>query len=226
MAAILIKQIGKAGPQSISSALMSSIRCKHTLPDLPYDYNALEPTISADIMKLHHTKHHAAYVNNLNIAEEKLAEALHKKDTTAVIQLENVIKFNGGGHLNHSIFWHNLSPNGGGDPSGELKTVIEHSFPSVEAMKEKMSTAAISVQGSGWAWLGYCKETQKVRVTTTANQDPLRSTTGLVPLFGIDVWEHAYYLQYKNVRPDYVKAIWKIVNWKDIAERLDKAKKA
>lgn len=206
------------------TARVLAVRCKHTLPDLPYDYNALEPTISAEIMKLHHTKHHAAYVNNLNIAEEKLSEALHKKDTQAIIQQENIIKFNGGGHLNHTIFWQNLSPSGGGEPNGELLTAIQTSFPNVEAMKQKMSTAAIGVQGSGWAWLGYCKESQKLRVAATANQDPLQFATGLIPLLGIDVWEHAYYLQYKNVRPDYVKAIWKVINWKDVADRLEKAK--
>lgn len=199
-------------------------RSKHTLPDLPYDYNALEPTISAEIMKLHHSKHHATYVNNLNVAEEKLAEAVHRKDTTAIVQLQNVIKFNGGGHINHSIFWKNLSPQGGGEPSGELLQAIEDSFPSLDSLKQTMSTAAVGVQGSGWAWLGYCKETHKLKVATTANQDPLLPTTGLIPLFGIDVWEHAYYLQYKNVRPDYVKAIWKVVNWKDVAERLEQAK--
>lgn len=175
-------------------------------------------------MKLHHSKHHAAYVNNLNIAEEKLAEALHKKDTAAVIQHQNAIKFNGGGHLNHTIFWQNLSPSGGGDPSGNLLISIQDSFPSVDAMKQAMSAAAVGVQGSGWAWLGFCPITKKLKIATTANQDPLLPTTGLVPLFGIDVWEHAYYLQYKNVRPDYVKAIWKIVNWKDVAERLERAR--
>lgn len=207
---------------SIGSPVL--IRSKHTLPDLPYDYNALEPTISSEIMKLHHTKHHATYVNNLNVAEEKLSEALHKKDTTAIIQLQNVIKFNGGGHLNHSIFWKNLSPSGG-SMDANLKAAIESSFDNVDAMKEKMSQAAVAVQGSGWAWLGYCKTSGKLRVAATANQDPLEATLGLVPLFGIDVWEHAYYLQYKNVRPDYVKAIWKVVNWRDISERLENAKK-
>jgi len=204
--------------------LLNLARCKHTLPDLPYDYNALEPAVSSEIMKLHHTKHHATYVNNLNVAEEKLAEALHKKDTESIIQLQNVIKFNGGGHINHSIFWRNLSPSGGGDPSGDLLNAIQGSFQNVEAMKKAISTAAVAVQGSGWAWLGYCKETGKLRVATTANQDPLLPTTGLIPLLGIDVWEHAYYLQYKNVRPDYVKNIWKVVNWKDVNERLQMAK--
>lgn len=206
------------------SVTTMAVRPKHTLPDLPYDYNALEPTISAEIMKLHHTKHHATYVNNLNVAEEKLAEAIHKNDTTGIIQLQNVIKFNGGGHVNHSIFWHNLRPSGGGDPSGDLLTKIQDSFKTVDAMKQAMSTAAVGVQGSGWAWLGYCKQTDQIRVVTTANQDPCLATTGLVPLFGIDVWEHAYYLQYKNVRPDYVKAIWNIVNWNDVADRLEACK--
>lgn len=218
---ILLKESLRVVPKL--SLYVSSTRFKHTLPDLPYDYNALEPTISAEIMKLHHTKHHATYVNNLNVAEEKLAEALHKKDVTSIIQQQNVIKFNGGGHINHTIFWQNLSPSGGGDPSGDLLAAIQSSFPSVEVMKQNMSNAAVSVQGSGWAWLGYCKESRKLRIATTANQDPLSPTTNLIPLLGIDVWEHAYYLQYKNVRPDYVKAIWKIVNWKDVAERLDKA---
>lgn len=222
MANIILKQSVRFMPTL--GPVASSVRCKHTLPDLPYDYNALEPTISAEIMKTHHTKHHATYVNNLNVAEEKLAEAIQKKDTTSVIQLQNVIKFNGGGHINHTIFWHNMSPSGGGDPSGDLLTAIQNSFPSVDAMKQSMSAAAIGVQGSGWAWLGYCKDSGKIRVTTTANQDPLLPTTGLVPLLGIDVWEHAYYLQYKNVRPDYVKSIWKVINWKDVAERLQKAK--
>lgn len=207
----------------LGSSISSTSRYKHTLPDLPYDYNALEPTISAEIMKLHHTKHHAAYINNLNVAEEKLAEAIHKKDVASVIQLQNVIKFNGGGHLNHSIFWQNLSPSGG-EANGEILNAIKSSFQSVNNMQDKMSQAAISVQGSGWAWLGYCKQTGQLKIATTANQDPLEPTTGLVPLLGIDVWEHAYYLQYKNVRPDYVKAIWKVVNWQDIATRLTQAK--
>uniref|UniRef100_A0A6G1SHN5 Superoxide dismutase n=1 Tax=Aceria tosichella TaxID=561515 RepID=A0A6G1SHN5_9ACAR len=226
MASIILRDSVRLVPRlGMTSYLSSSsVRSKHTLPDLPYDYNALEPAISAEIMKLHHTKHHATYVNNLNVAEEKLAEALHKGDTTAVVQLQNVIKFNGGGHINHSIFWHNLSPSGGGDPPSELLTLINGSFGSVDNLKQAMSTAAISVQGSGWAWLGYNKDAQKLHVTTTANQDPLQPTHGLVPLLGIDVWEHAYYLQYKNVRPDYVKAIWRVVNWKDVAERLHKAR--
>lgn len=196
---------------------------KHTLPDLPYDYGALEPTISAEIMKLHHSKHHATYVNNLNIAEEKLAAAAAKGDTSSIIALAPAIKFNGGGHINHSIFWNNLSP-GGGEPQGELLNAIKSDFGSLENLQNRLSTAAVGVQGSGWAWLGLDPQTKKLQIAACANQDPLQATTGLVPLFGIDVWEHAYYLQYKNVRPDYVKAIWKVANWKDVTERYSKAK--
>ncbi|KAL3174925.1 hypothetical protein MRX96_010951 [Rhipicephalus microplus] len=160
-------------------------RSKHTLPDLPYDYKALEPIISADIMHVHHDKHHAAYVNNLNAAEEKMSEALAKSD---------------------------------------LLEAIKKDFGSFESLKSIMSARAVGVQGSGWAWLGYNPKTQRLQVANTFNQDSLIDTEGLVPLFTIDVWEHAYYLQYKNVRPDYVKAIWDIANWENVAERLHKAR--
>jgi Fe-Mn family superoxide dismutase len=198
-------------------------RLKHTLPDMPYDYGALEPYISAEIMQLHHSKHHAAYVNNLNIAEEKLAEAEAKGDVSAMIALQPALRFNGGGHINHSIFWQNLSKDGG-EPSGDLLNAINRDFGSVADMQTKLSTASVGVQGSGWGWLGYNKVTSRLQVIACPNQDPLEATTGLVPLFGIDVWEHAYYLQYKNVRPDYVKAIWNVANWKDIGERFQKAR--
>lgn len=197
-------------------------RLKHTLPQLPYDYKALEPIISAEIMQLHHSKHHATYVNNLNIAEEKMKEAIAKCDLTTQVALGPAIKFNGGGHINHSIFWANLSPHGG-DPDGALVQQIEKDFGSMEAMKKLLSESTIGIQGSGWGWLGYDKKIKSLRIATCANQDPLEATTGLVPLFGIDVWEHAYYLQYKNVRPDYVKAIFDIVNWKDVNARFKQA---
>ena len=145
-------------------------------------------------------------------------------DISAQIALEPALKFNGGGHINHSIFWQNLSPKGGGEPEGDLLNEIKSSFTSFENLKTQMSAAAVAVQGSGWAWLGYCPKSTKLRIAACPNQDPLLATTGLVPLFGIDVWEHAYYLQYKNVRPDYVKAIWNVVNWKDIEQRLRDAK--
>lgn len=195
-------------------------RCKHSLPDLPYDYDALEPYISAEIMQLHHSKHHAAYINNLNIAEEKLAEAQEKNDTAAIIALAPALKFNGGGHINHSIFWQNMSPNGGGEPSGELMAAIERDFGSFKSMKASLSQSTIAVQGSGWGWLALNPKNKTLQIAACANQDPLQATTGLVPLLGIDVWEHAYYLQYKNVRPDYVNNFYRVVNWADVEARF------
>lgn len=211
------------GALRLASGACGPARAKHTLPDLPYDYNALEPTISAEIMQLHHSKHHQTYVNNLNVTEEKLQEALAKGDVKTAIALEPALRFNGGGHINHSIFWQNLSPNGGGEPSGALFEAIKRDFGSVEAMKAALSASTVAVQGSGWGWLGMDPKHKTLHIRTLPNQDPLFSVTGLVPLFGIDVWEHAYYLQYKNVRPDYVKAIWNIVNWKDVEERFKNA---
>jgi len=214
----------KSPTVSVASTTFIS-RSKHTLPDLPYDFSALEPVISAEIMQIHHTKHHQTYVNNLNVAEEKLAEASAKNDISAVIGLQGALRFNGGGHINHSIFWKNLCSKGDamGAPDGELAKAINRDFGSFDAMKEKLSASTVAVQGSGWGWLGYNKASGRLQIATCANQDPLEATTGLLPLFGIDVWEHAYYLQYKNVRPDYVKAIYEVANWKDVAERFSKA---
>jgi len=216
--------VTKSPTVSVASTTFIS-RSKHTLPDLPYDFSALEPVISAEIMQIHHTKHHQTYVNNLNVAEEKLAEASAKNDISAVIGLQGALRFNGGGHINHSIFWKNLCSKGDamGAPDGELAKAIDRDFGSFDAMKEKLSASTVAVQGSGWGWLGYNKATGRLQIATCANQDPLEATTGLLPLFGIDVWEHAYYLQYKNVRPDYVKAIYEVANWKDVAERFSKA---
>ena len=175
-------------------------------------------------MQLHHSKHHNTYVNNLNVAEEKLAEAVATNDVSQIIQLQPALRFNGGGHLNHSIFWEVLSPNGGGEPTGDLMETIRRDFESFENMKKELSTVSVGVQGSGWGWLGYNPASGRLRIAACINQDPLQPTTGLIPLFGIDVWEHAYYLQYKNVRPDYVNAIWNIVNWKNVEQRLQDAK--
>lgn len=196
---------------------------KHTLPDLPYDYDALEPYVSSEIMKIHHTKHHATYINNLNVLEDKFCEAIAKCDFGKANSLSPDIKFNLGGHLNHTIFWQNLSPYGGGEPSGDMMEAINRDFGSFENMKKLLSTASTTVKGSGWGWLGYNNNEKKLQIATCPNQDPLEYTTGLIPLFGIDVWEHAYYLQYKNVRPDYVNAIWNIANWEDIEARYEKA---
>ena len=197
---------------------------KFELPKLPYNFDALEPFISKEIMELHYTKHHQTYVNNLNKALEQYEEAEKNNDVAAMIALQSAIKFNGGGHVNHSIFWTNLAPvsqGGGKGPNGKLLEAINQQIGSLEKLIETMSTKGTAVQGSGWVWLGYNKSNGRLEVATCDNQDPL-STKGLVPLLGIDVWEHAYYLQYKNVRPDYVKAIWNVVNWANVAERFDK----
>ncbi|CDS07319.1 hypothetical protein LRAMOSA01268 [Lichtheimia ramosa] len=202
---------------------LAAVRTKVTLPELPYEYDALEPYISTEIMKLHHSKHHQAYVNGYNQAEEKLQGSFQAGNLTEQISLQNAIKFNGGGHINHSLFWKNLAPksSGGGElPQGELLSAIESEWGSFDAFVSKFNAAAAGVQGSGWAWLGYSKESKRLAIATTPNQDPLLSH---VPLLGVDVWEHAYYLQYKNVRPDYLKAIWEVINWKEVAERFSKA---
>nr|AAU89471.1 superoxide dismutase [Aedes aegypti] len=188
-------------------AAVLGCRNKHTLPDLPYDFGALEPVICREIMEVHHQKHPNAYVTNLNAAEEQLAEAVAKKDTSKIIQLGGALKFNGGGHINHSIFWKNPSPERS-DPSAELKKLLERDFHGLENFKKEMKAAAVAVQGSGWAWLGYNQKTKALQVAACPNQDPLQATTGLVPLLGKSTFgEHAYYLQYKNLRPNYVDAI-------------------
>ena len=198
---------------------------KHQLPQLPYSLEALEPVISNEIMDVHYNKHHQTYVTNLNKALEDYDQAAAKNDLGAMIALEKAINFNGGGHINHSIFWTNLAPvgkGGGGSPEGALSKAIDQQWGSLEQFITKFNTVTGAIQGSGWGWLGYCKDKKRLEIVTCANQDPLVKT-GLVPLLGIDVWEHAYYLQYKNVRADYLKAIWQIINWKNVAERYQAA---
>lgn len=198
---------------------------KYELPKLPYGLNELEPVISARIMDLHYNKHHATYVKNLNDAIVKLTEAEQKNDISAMIALQAAIKFNGGGHINHSIFWTNLAPKGKGggtSPSGALAQAINRDFGSLQNLIEQMSAKAIAIQGSGWCWLGYNKARKILEIVTCDNQDPL-VTKGTIPLLGIDVWEHAYYLQYENVRADYVKAIWSIINWANVEKRYEEA---
>lgn len=199
---------------------------EYKLPELPYDFAALEPVISAEIMELHYKKHHQAYVTNLNKALEQFYEAQAKQNLETVASTLSAIKFNGGGHINHSIFWTNLSPknkNGGVPPEGPLLETINQQFGSLQNLIDQLSTKAVGIQGSGWGWLGWSKPNNRLVIETCDNQDPL-ITKGLIPLLGIDVWEHAYYLQYKNVRADYVKSIWGIVNWKNVADRFEKAK--
>ncbi|GAQ87983.1 manganese superoxide dismutase [Klebsormidium nitens] len=211
-------------PSSRQACAAGAARSVHTVsvPPLDYDYGELEPVISGEIMRLHHQKHHQAYVTGYNTALEKLEGAQAKGDTPAIVALQSAINFNGGGHINHSIFWKNLAPpaKGGGEPpSGPLAAALDQEFGSLDAFKSKFAATTAAVQGSGWGWLAYNPDTHHILITTTPNQDPV-SARGLVPLLGVDVWEHAYYLQYKNVRPDYLKAIWKVVNWKDVEKRF------
>jgi len=174
-----------------SSALLSSLSGKsHVLPDLPYDYNALEPVISAETMTLHHSKHHNTYVTNLNATIEKIDSAMIAGDVSATIALQGALKFNGGGHINHTLFWENLSPDGGEfDEKSALAAAINERFGSLENMKAALGASTIAVQGSGWGWLGYNTDTGSVEIATLPNQDPLEASTGLKPLLGIDVWE-------------------------------------
>ncbi|GBE84354.1 superoxide dismutase mitochondrial [Sparassis latifolia] len=212
---------GRVAPR-LAATLSLSARSIHTLPELDYAYDALEPHISGQIMKLHHTKHHQAYVNGLNAAEESYAKAHSPKEQ---IKLQPALKFNGGGHINHSLFWKNLVPasQGGGQLSaGPLKDAIGADFGGLDALKKKLNTTTAAIQGSGWGWLGYNPNTKKLEIVTTANQDPLLSH---LPIIGIDIWEHAFYLQYLNVKPDYLNAIWNVINFKEAERRYVEATK-
>ncbi|MCP4901970.1 MAG: superoxide dismutase [bacterium] len=191
---------------------------KNELPGLPYAADALEPHIDAQTMEIHHGKHHAAYVANLNGALEKHPELFDVDLAKLIADLASVpedirtaVRNNGGGHLNHSFFWPLMSPNGGGNPSGELATAINSKFGSFDAFKEEFTKAAMTRFGSGWAWLSLDSSGGLV-VSSTANQDSPQ-TDGLKPVVGLDVWEHAYYLNYQNRRPDYVAAFWNVVSW-------------
>ncbi|GAB3618335.1 superoxide dismutase [Okibacterium endophyticum] len=195
----------------------------YTLPELPYDYAALEPHISATIMELHHSKHHQAYVTGANTAHEQLAEARETGNLANVNKLEKDLAFNLGGHVNHSVFWQNLSPQGGGDPEGELAAAIDDSFGSIDAFRAHFTATALGVQGSGWAVLAWDDLGDQPVIFQLFDQQgnvPL----GVTPLLQLDVWEHAYYLDYKNVRADYVKAFWQIVNWADVQRRFAAAR--
>lgn len=196
---------------------------EYTLPDLPYDYAALEPHISGRIMQLHHDKHHAAYVTGANTALEKLAEARDKGDLAAVNLHEKNLAFNLGGHVNHSAFWTNLSPEGGGEPTGEIGAAIDEFFGSFDKFKAHFAAVAAGVQGSGWAVLAWDSVGAKLVIVQLYDQQS-NIAFGLVPIVLLDVWEHAYYLDYLNVRADYVTAWWNIVNWADAEQRLQRAR--
>ncbi len=200
---------------------------KHTLPDLPYAYDALEPHIDARTMEIHHTKHHQAYINNLNAALEKHPELADKPLHELLSDLNSVpadirmaVRNNGGGHYNHSLFWTYLTADGKGKPEGDLADKIDKAFGSFDDFKKEFAAAAGSRFGSGWAWLIKDKNGD-LKVVSTANQDtPLEDGT---PLLGLDVWEHAYYLNYQNRRPDYVQAFFNVVNWDTVATALKDA---
>jgi superoxide dismutase, Fe-Mn family len=200
----------------------------YELPDLPYAYDALEPSIDERTMKIHHGKHHQGYTNKLNAALEghefaslPVEEVLKRIDEVPENIRQAVIN-NGGGYANHNLFWTVLSPNGGGEPEGESAKAINNTFGSFDKFKEEFSSAAAGQFGSGWGWL--CVDGDgKLRIVATANQDNPHMN-GLTPIFGVDVWEHAYYLNYQNRRPDYLKAIWDIVNWKQVEENYQAAK--
>jgi len=197
------------------------VRGKATLPDLPYDYGALEPAISGKIMELHHKNHHNTYVTSYNNFSEQMAEAQQKDDIAAQIALQPMINFHGGGHLNHTLFWENLAPTskGGGEPpKGALAQAINDSYGSLESFKDKFNTALAGVQGSGWAWLVQDTQTGHIGIKTYANQDPVVGR--FRPILGIDAWEHAYYLQYQNRKAEYFKAVWDVVNWKAAENRF------
>jgi len=200
----------------------------YELPKLPYEYDALEPHIDKETMNIHHTKHHNTYVSKLNDALSGHDELLNKSIEDLISNLDQVpeekrtaVRNNGGGHANHSLFWTILSPNGGGEPSGELAEAINQKFGSFEKFKEEFANAAATRFGSGWAWL--VVNNGELEVTSTPNQDsPLME--GMTPILGLDVWEHAYYLKYQNRRPDYISAFWNVVNWSEVEKRYNEAK--
>ena len=199
----------------------------HSLPELPYGYDALEPHIDARTMEIHHSKHHNTYVTNLNTALEKHPELADKSAEDLVRDLASVpedirtaVRNNGGGHVNHTLFWTCMSPDGGGAPGGELAAAIDTAFSSFDSFKDRFAAAGATRFGSGWAWL--CVDSGKLVVTSTPNQDNPVSE-GLTPILGLDVWEHAYYLNYQNRRPDYIKSWWEVVSWKQVEKNFSAA---
>ncbi|WP_114560054.1 superoxide dismutase [Desertihabitans aurantiacus] len=197
----------------------------YTLPDLPYDYSALAPHIAPEIMELHHSKHHNTYVTGANTALEKLAEAREKEDFANINKLEKDLAFNLGGHVNHSVFWKNMSPDGGGEPDGELGAAIDEFFGSFAGFKGQFAANAASIQGSGWSVVAWDVLGQRLNMFQLFDQQG-NVPVGQIPVVQLDMWEHAFYLQYKNVKADYVTAWWNVVNWADATERFTKARSA
>lgn len=198
----------------------------YTLPDMPYDYGALEPAMSGQILELHHSKHHAAYVKGSNDTLDQLAEARDKGDYSALVGLEKTLAFNLSGHVLHSIFWNNLRPGASADrPDGDLEAAIIEHFGSFEAFAGQLSTATKGVQGSGWGVLAWEPLSQRLIVEQVYDHHG-NVGQGSTPILVFDAWEHAYYLQYKNVRPDYVDRLWNLVNWTDVTKRFDAARAA
>ncbi|NOT01317.1 MAG: superoxide dismutase [Phycisphaerales bacterium] len=196
----------------------------HELPPLPYDFAALEPHIDEKTMRLHHGKHHQAYVTGLNTAEEKLAAARASGDFGAIGALERAIAFHGSGHVNHCVFWNNMAPKGGGEAGGALAEQLRKDFGDFGKFRDQFTAASASVEGNGWGVLAWNPFLGKLYTLGMMNHQNL-GVTGSVPLLMLDVWEHAYYLKYQNARPDYIKAFWNVVNWKDVETRFDKAKR-
>ncbi len=192
----------------------------YTLPDLPYDYAALEPHISGEIIELHHDKHHAAYVKGANDTLDKLADAREKGDFGSIVGLEKTLAFHLSGHILHSLYWQNLSGDGGDKPDGALAAAIDADFGTFDAFKAQLTQATATTQGSGWGVLAYDGLGKKLTVQQVENHQS-NLGIGTTPLLVFDAWEHAFYLQYKNVKPDYVAALWNIVNWADVTARYD-----
>jgi Fe-Mn family superoxide dismutase len=195
----------------------------YSLPELPYDYVALEPHISARIMELHHSKHHAAYVAGANAALEQMEEARANNSFGAINKLEKDLAFHLGGHINHSIFWTNLAPNAAGRPSGELAAAIDEFFGSFDAFKAHFSAASLGIQGSGWGILSWDPVGARLIIQQLFDQQA-NTAQGTVPILQLDMWEHAFYLDYQNVKADYVTAFWNIVNWENVAQRFAAAR--
>lgn len=215
--------ISVGSPLSSIGATVPAPKQGHTLPPLPYNYNALEPYIDEQTMRLHHGMHHQGYVNGLNKAEEMLTEARRRSDYSLVQHWSRQAAFHGGGHWLHSMFWKVMAPNGkggGGEPAGAVMDAIRSDFGSFDAFKQHFQSAANAVEGSGWGLLSYRMEDKKLLVLQAENQQKL-SVWGAVPILGIDVWEHAYYLKYQNRRQEYIESWWNVVNWKQVEINLN-----